>query len=206
MTEQKIVLTVEQETALAEFKKWNGDKSKAYGWFIEKGGENLNKYKPLYELTPQQFALVLLDWYEVEQPQFQVGDWATRINANANMKYRKEYENGYTFQIGYVNKGGVCKENESDDFQHVMRNLRHSTPEEIKAAKEREIWAKMGREVGEFKEGDIFIDKNNTCFEVSQRVEEDKIRESSAKKWYANGDMKGLYPAESFISFETKKD
>ena len=76
---EKIVITEEEKVALADY-VLSQEKMKlnVIDHFIEnKKRDNrpfVSLYKPLNRFTPEQFALLLCDWYEVEQP-FKVGDW-----------------------------------------------------------------------------------------------------------------------------------
>ena len=74
-----------------------------------------------------------------------------------------------------------------------IQDIHHATPEEIKAEKECQLWKSIGREVGEFKDGDIGEHVSGVEHSDSQEYLSD---------WYKRGRLKGFYPAESFISFE----
>lgn len=59
------------------------------------------------------------------------------------------------------------------------------------ATKEEILWAELGREVGEFVEGDIGVGTPNNRYEDL----------SNLSTHYKNGSLKGFYPANSFIKF-----
>ncbi len=76
--------------------------------------------------------------YEVEE-EFKVGDWM--INTTND----KAYELGKMMCLKINANPGLYK------------HLRHATPEEIAEEKQRRWWAKHGRNVFEFKKGDLIV-------------------------------------------------
>ncbi|BAQ11342.1 hypothetical protein OXB_2871 [Bacillus sp. OxB-1] len=125
--------------------------------------------------------------YEVEE-KFKAGDWVVVEDCPC------ERIVGKVQRIKDISKYSTCTRFEYEDWwsdEHKTK-LRHATPEEIKAEQERRVWAKIGREPGEFREGDIGILLG---------------RESSYSLWknlknlYEEGELKGFHPAESFIEF-----
>lgn len=79
------------------------------------------------------------------------------------------------------------------------KDFRHATPEEV-------YWLEtLGRhEVGDFHAGDAFVDSSGETLRIGD-VEIHDARIESAKRWYSEGDFKGIYPAESFKPF-SKED
>lgn len=128
--------------------------------------------------------------YDVE-PEYKVGDWIVRLN-------------GTTF----LNEKAVVRVDKVSDihlfYEHDIGidkiRIRHATPEEIKAEKERRVWAGIGREVSEFGNEDLGFDfEGHTISGVS-----------ALKDAYKHGDLQGFYPIETFVSFHAfvamKKD
>lgn len=171
----KVKLTQEQADALKDYlADCKGDISEAIdehsnvycdpdnGWFGD--------YTALNKITPSDMARALLIGYEVEKT-FKVGDWVFNKSSDAVIEIiAVEYAN--------ILNGENC-------------NVRHATPEEIKAEQERRAWKSIGREVGEFRDGDIGVD----CIGFIRR----KVMSINEK--YKAGDLDGFYPAESFIKF-----
>lgn len=146
----------------------------------------LRKNLFLNDLSLDEFIRALYIGYEVE-PQYKVGDWVAC-----------EYEDGvWIAQIEKIEGEKVFARWEFDrlDWNYIY-DIRHATPEEIKAEKERRVWAGIGREVGELRIGDAYVYKN----EAMQYVDvEDRVR--TVRNMYLDGHLKGFYPAESFIEF-----
>ena len=131
--------------------------------------------------------------YEVEPEPLKVGDWIVvedcpceRIIGKVQML--TDIEKYPTFiRFRYEDWWSIKKETK----------LRHATPEEIKAEMERRVWAKFGREVGQFKIGDAYeYTDGNWGVVLSEGIAQ------SAKRFYDEGRIVGLLPAESFVSFE----
>ncbi|MET3657875.1 hypothetical protein [Sporosarcina psychrophila] len=124
--------------------------------------------------------------YDVE-PEYKVGDWIVRLNGTTflNDKAVVRVDKVSDIHLFYDHDIGIDK-----------IRIRHATPEEIKVEQERRVWAKIGREVGEFRKGDVRITKGTVSGFVRTNCEK------NAKDEYENGELKGFYPAESFISFE----
>ena len=123
------------------------------------------------ELTIQQVVDAYFGGYEVEET-FRVGDWVV-------------CEDGYIGQIEFINEiekwanigyskdtreRGVCLATTYD----LIDIIRHATPEEIAEEKKRRWWARHGRDVYEFKSGDL-IDHDHYVVEVME-VRSDMLR------------------------------
>ncbi|MDN4609145.1 hypothetical protein [Sporosarcina highlanderae] len=144
---------------------------------MEWSGMQASKLNGIPLLT---FVDALRIGYEVEE-EYKVGDWVFILNVS---------------KIGKVVRVG-------NDFVEVDNGMvpsfgffRHATPEEIKAEKERRVWKEIGREVGEFRDGDRGIHASGTSV----------IRKDYIKECYDGGTLKGFYPAESFISITNDPD
>lgn len=156
-------------------------------------------YESLKILSIDELGRVLYEpnSYEVE-PQFKVGDWVVRDTEFRNFIDDEKYQNyhvGSVFKIQTVLNGYAIDERGTN---HDLENIRHANLEEIKAEKERQLWKSIGREVGEFRLGDVMI-KNNGDSVVIRNLE-------GAIHNYQQGIRKGFFPAESFISFESEKE
>jgi len=165
--------------------------------------EFANKLKGLSAAVILQ---AIKEGYDIK-PQFKVGDWVVRVSEFRSYVENAKYQNyqvNSVFRIQTILNSYAIDEHGTN---HDLENIRHATTGEIKAEKERQLWKSIGREVGEFREGDIFLDRNGTCFEISEKHEfEDKIKRASSESWYKTGESKGFYPAESFISFESEEE
>ena len=83
---ERIRITREQEEALKDFQKYGtGFKN-----FVERDFNYTDIFAPLNDFTPEQFALLLCGWYEVEQS-FKVGDWVKLINSEDYSKVMNEH-------------------------------------------------------------------------------------------------------------------
>ncbi|MFD1450867.1 hypothetical protein [Oceanobacillus sojae] len=143
---EKIQLTQDQERALKE--AWQ-EKGKAGLINYHSLTEYDNNWASLGQLSTDDIARALYIGYEVI-PQFKVGDWVI-------------------FEYKAVRVIGEILEIETDEFftakvddpkyqvpQNIaLSKLRHVIPEEIQQEKKRRFWEKLGREVDEYRQGDI---------------------------------------------------
>lgn len=99
---------------------------------------------PLNDLCLRLYAP---DSYEVI-PQFKVGEWLF-ISKETTYTVKDEIR-----KIAGVQNGTIKLE---DNWYIGIHSeyIRHATPEEIQQEKKRRFWDKLGREVDEYKEGDI---------------------------------------------------
>lgn len=150
--------------------------------------ENDVNIEILNGMDAEKLVLAVHGHCEVE-PKYKVGDWVA---------FEKVIGEAFVGKIEGFEEGGFLRTDiygETEVKQwFVASGLRHATPEEIKAEKERRVWKKIGREVGEFRDGDIGITNGGA---------ESKINHpNNIKLIYKDGCLKGFYPAESFVSFE----
>ncbi|WP_419962075.1 hypothetical protein [Psychrobacillus sp. BM2] len=138
-------------------------------------------HKCLNELDVWTLARTI---YEVE-PQFKVGDWIVITDGNSSI--------GEIHRISKIGDRSVLLFDHSYSCSWRVSQIRHATSEEIKAGKERRLWNSIGREVGEFRDGDYGEHISKKSSSESREYLED---------WYKRGKLKGFYPVESFISFE----
>lgn len=90
------------------------------------------------ELTTQQVVDAYFGGYEIEET-FEVGDWVMNTSINKSHELKEELCVKINANRGYY------------------KHLRHATPEEIAEEKQRRWWAKHGRNVFEFKKGDLIV-------------------------------------------------
>ena len=178
---EKIVITEEEKVALADY-VLSQEKMKlnVIDHFIEnKKRDNrpfVSLYKPLNRFTPEQFALLLCDWYEIEQP-FKVGDWVkwTHKKETEYLKIKGKEHNSFIF---------------SDDSTSSISNSL------IYIEKVTEPWKimllELGRDKPEFKIGD----KYEAHLPRTIKIDEHK---KSAEAQALEGNIKYFYPVESRI-------
>lgn len=152
------------------------------------------KLHPLNHLPQSTLSRALLIGYEVEE-EYKSGDWVAC-----------EYEDGtWIAQIERIEGVKVFAKWElrSLDWNRI-EDIRHATPEEIKAEQERRVWKKIGREVNEIRPGDC-IASNGNYYKVFDNIGCQKynnhISPGFAVDLIEGGASHGFYPAESFISF-----
>lgn len=178
----KIRLSKEEAVAIEKFLK-HGDNDIATMIDGHEQGMWLDKYTPLNGLATSDLARALLIGYEVEE-EFKVGDWVAK-------KDGKRFANGLLIaKVEKVRKDYVTH---SSNMGASLEALRHATPEEIKAEKERQLWKSIGREVGEFRVGDVVL--LGLC-EVKFIT-----NTQDAKKAYERGKVLGFYPIDSLVGF-----
>lgn len=180
----KITLTQEQAAAIEKYKADGHN----LAVFVSHGKRGFHgELQSLRELTVDEMGRLLYEpnSYEVEK-RFEVEDWV--VNNVGTVGRIDRIFNGVAF--------GTWFNAESTRMAIPVESInRHATQEEIKAVKEKQFWKNLGREVGEFRKGDVYKYRNGLIFGVENRTE-------TAKAAYMAGQLKGLYPIESFISFE----
>jgi len=121
-------------------------------------GGYVGRAKALKGMSAIKLTKALRVGYEVEQPPLRVGDWATRIKTTGSGM--SNHSKGYTFQIqSFAELTSEKHAVGNNDWTHKISNLRHSTPEEIKAEEERQKWAGI-------EEGDVLIGKKSGTLAV----------------------------------------
>ena len=152
MTE-KVKITKEQERALGSLlHKWELPKREIIAKSIEKGWISPN-HSSLNDFTPEEIALLLCGWYEVEQP-FQVGDWVYKSFLGPSVARITKIVDDEIVSTDDKNLRGT-------DLRVYKTKLRHATPEEIAQEKKRRFWAELGREADEYKVGDVVAKNGN---------------------------------------------
>ena len=181
---EKVVLTAEQQSELKAFK----DLGRTLEDWISNKNNPLEPNSKLHQLKLDEMARILYaDDYEVENPKFQKGDYIIR-------------KNGEKFESG----GRVDEFSYYDEMvSYVVLHTGWRVPAEaVRLASEEEVFwlGELGRdEVGDFRIGDIFVDGKGYSYDISETDERDfDLLVSMAKDWYFEGDITGIYPAESF--------
>jgi len=191
----KVTITAEQAKAIEERKvKYNETDQDLidYQYFMKseanEGDDSYaDNHECLNDISPFYMAKALLTGYEIEQPKPKEGDWIVRLDG-------EEFSTGKKF--AQIEKLHDQRNVASDfnDFRIVdglslcFNGVTHATNEEA-------FWAELGREVGEFREGDVrLINDYSSVYTTATIV---------AKNEYNNGELAGFYPAESFITFPT---
>jgi len=191
---EKIKVTVEQAERIKAVGSY--DKEGALKCHMNTWGSGLNTC--LNDLSIGDFARILYEpnSYEVEQDKFEIWEWVKIkklfIPFIKNEMSEDAYKLERIFKITGIVPGGkiLCP----DRYVHNPENLCHATKEEV-------FWAELGREVGEFREGDVIHTVHNSFFTVSDLNEEvdDFIGKKGVKRKFINGNIIGFYPSESFI-------
>jgi hypothetical protein len=146
---EKVKLTPEQAEAIKTFCKTYNQQ---YWLEIFKNNKQIpdwehEEMRVLTELSDEEFALAVCGWYEIEEP-FKVGDWVKIVYDNKTV-----YGQIDTLAFDDVIANFSDGERRRVHYSEVER----MTPEEIAAEKERRKWSSIGREVKEFRVGDIVI-------------------------------------------------
>lgn len=105
------------------------------------------KYREEMDLDTLIKALYI--GYEIEE-QYKVGDWVF-VNNNGDEWVAKIATGTGVRDVFYVDE---CPYVDNKQYYHISK-FRHATPEEIAKEKKRMFWVKLGREVDEYREGDI---------------------------------------------------
>lgn len=154
----------------------------------------ITKLSSLNTLSPNELARALYIGYEIEE-EYKVGDWV-RIVSDVHQTKNE------TRKVTEIKKSHAAREDVHYKLDgrgvYFKSYIRHATPEEIKAEQERRQWAKISREVGEFRDGDVGV-MNNIM--VTRITDIEMIKECYEQKC-----LLGIYPVESFIEFGGEAD
>ncbi|MHC8517023.1 hypothetical protein [Sporosarcina sp. ITBMC105] len=140
---------------------------------------------PIVDWPASKVAEALYRGYEVEE-EYEQGDWLQEHHGNIGIVTKVEgskvwgYWNGSNFEA----------------FAFKREIVKKLTPEEIKAEQERRVWARIGREVGEFHVGDYGLLGNYIFRKAVEGNDLVQLRDD-----YSKGKLIGFFPAESFIEF-----
>jgi len=142
------------------------------------------------EFGPNKMALILCDWYEVE-PEYCVGNWVVVKDEFANV--------GKISKITKVSDG-IALLGGVNNCWWTFRQIRHATPEEISAEKDRRWWKKLNRKVGEWKKGDIFMNMSagGEVYRPLHEIGEDAI--------IPGNHLRMVCPAESRLDGDTNEN
>ena len=169
---EKIKITEEQEKAL---KYWK-DNQEEFNSFIKGRESYIRSYKPLNDFTPEQFALLLCGWYEVEQP-FKVGDWvynkANDLYQKVSSKCMSDFLENNEISISFVLTNTIFLEKVTEPWKIMLLELGRDKPE-----------FKVGDKYTTSKRGFHTVDTSN-C-----RMHEDRFN---------RGEVTHFYPVESRI-------
>ena len=173
---EKLKITREQEEALKDFKKYGtGFKN-----FVERDFNYTNIFAPLNDFTPEQFALLLCGWYEVEQP-FKVGDWVFNPNHFSYAKIKKIQKNVIDYR--YTNEN-YDMEATPDSFNKKFEKV--TEPWKI-------MLLELGRDKPEFEIEDIVMSEEGFIANFNGH------EGSLGIKWAKENRIKYFYPVESRI-------
>ena len=153
----KLVITQEQERSFLDFKSTNKDCKTEE--MLELFNDNHKHWesqsrKGIASFTPQQFALLLCGWYEVEE-EYTIGDWVIYLHSNQIFMVK-----------GIGIDGSIMTDDPTNGKYTHSSHYRKATPEEIAQEKERRFWAELGREVDGYKVGDV-VSKSGNIQEIS---------------------------------------
>ena len=182
MTE-KVKVTAEQAEAFDRITKKYSIERIIRDWIKSEYDKFLPHNECLRELSLEEFMRILYIGYEVEK-EYAVGEWVVFRNISGQTVTAK------VIAVQYGNER--IQFDSISGWQPIAYVVRHATPEEIKAEKERRVWAGIGRKVGQFMYGDVGVSHSESIW----------TELSSLKTLRDSDDLKGFYPAESFISFE----
>jgi hypothetical protein len=183
---KKITLTKEQAEAVELTNKYSNNMKQVLGYILQGQQIPNERFRPLSELPLEDLmkALVIPYSYEVES-QYKDGDI---------IYYYKDHNNFKGFYTVKKQIGDVVEVYETEDASFGTKNIRHATEDECRKFEEEKVWKSIGREVGEFRVGDVTIDQNGSPIRV--------LHVEMAEIFYRQTKRIGFYPVESFISFE----
>ncbi len=183
---EKVKLTPEQAEALEkERESWTDDtilQQHVERWHLQKRDHVLDS---LHFTT---LAKALYVGYEIEET-YKIGDWLHVVTPNFEFvaKVIGEYDEYTVFDNG--------KRLSSFEF-------RKATPEEIAAVKKRRKWAAIGREVDEYRKGDIVMYKRYGHVDVVAFVDSQGIYLNQAPRYHSADEIELVCPVEQRFDLE----
>ncbi len=184
---EKIKLTQEQADAISKLlKKMTADR------LIDTHIKQIWKeeYDALNYMEVSKVARAVLVGYEVI-PQYKVGEWVVNIHS------------GEIGQVeAFTNVKGSLGNSERIIVNNVVNypdSFRHATPEEIQQEKKRQFWDKLGREVDEYKAGDVVSvlkNKRSITFLNTYELENSKVSFPGNAGYYSLKDIRLVTPVE----------
>ena len=149
---EKVKLTPEQAESL-EYLKRNFRSKEIVILHVQKYGcDWVGKGEGINGLNVDTLIKALYIGYEIEEP-FKVGDWVVFKSGliskitKTDISHKKEQ----LIQVDNIEPG----EDADDEYIPVSDVVRKATPEEIAAEKERRKWATIGRDIREYRKGDV---------------------------------------------------
>ncbi|WP_144509881.1 hypothetical protein [Bacillus sp. FJAT-22090] len=196
---KKVKVTPEQARAIKLTKNCNNEKTVLKYITQDKQIPN-ERFRALSELSLNDLMNAFTNGYEIE-PQFKVGDW---VRQDVGDGYRvgkvTEYNSSNRILVGFVEYKSLFNAyTETFDPSEIAL----ATSEEIDEEIERQLWTKLGREAGEFQEGDVVV-RNHGCGDRAMSIVDlfgEGITASEARAAYSNNELEGMFPKELFIKF-----
>jgi hypothetical protein len=158
--------------------------------FVEEHMKNnmdgwIGEAKALNGLHIDALIRALYIGYEIEKPKFEVGDIV--VGLTTGFIYKLTHTCGRDFYATKLSNGEKSLYVDVDVIRH--------------ATKEESFWTELGREVGEFVEGDVVIENDNMTHLIGEYKEELADDLEFAKNYYTKKLLKGFYPVEAFVKF-----
>ncbi len=155
----KIKITQGQKEGLHEFVNENTDighlpmSEELLEIFIENRKHWCSEQRQsIADFTPEQFALLLCGWYEVKfEEEYPKGSFVVKMGEVWEVDHPQadgHKDNGTCF-LALKRSDGVV-------YHNILRKeIRKATAEEIEREKKRRFWESLGREVDEYRIGDV---------------------------------------------------
>lgn len=176
----KIKLTQKQASFIEEALAGEFDKEEILNRFARSNCFERRPSHSLHGLCVMDLARALLIGYEVES-QYEVGD-VVRY-------WRTDYATAIG-KITYIDYESKKVHFDNTTFVKSTHDITgYATPEEVAQEKEKRFWKSIGREVGEFRKGDVGVFRNGMITSRFYNFEDYR------------DDLVGFYPIESFVSF-----
>lgn len=186
----KVKITPEQLDAILRYKKSGLDLKN----YLDHKCFWIDSFSSLKDLKIDDFARLLYEpnSYVVE-PQYIVGE-LVKVSIRTTEKNADMFGDITKVTDDWI---WVNWEEEGSPSGVPRSCVKEVTLEEAKEYRERQSWKSIGREVGEFKEGDSIRTKHM----IKPYIVKSNQDISEAKNDYQNNHIRGFYPAESYIKF-----
>ncbi|MFC4712260.1 hypothetical protein [Planococcus dechangensis] len=181
---EKVILTQKQAELISQIQ--NAD------YAVDLHSKNELPYPNLKSLGVSQLARALYVGYEIRKPKFNADDKVVNV-------YSRKFSTGESILSVVSMDGEEYSVELSNGLYYVESALRHATPEEI-------YWLhELDRDdIAEFHAGDIIISSDfGYPYKVDAftNIGHTLSSEDAFEAWH-RGNIKGIYPAESFKPFD----
>ena len=177
---EKVKITTTQEEALKTYVAHGKDGAANLDYFISHRSMFQGIYFPLKDFTTEQFAYLLIGYYEVT-PEFSGGDWAESTRTNNIFVKVLKVANEVTYKFASGSENRTSLDFFIASYKKVTEDWRIKLLEK-------------GRPTPKLEIGDKFCTKAGKTYTVRHEADAEQLLE-----YFNNGEVVCIYPIEFII-------